>query len=133
MFLANLTDEQKGAFLNLAQTLISADGVVSDDETSMLEQYKQEMSLPASTTIPHWGIDQCIEVFKIASPMIKKQIVFELVALACADNNYAREERHFLEDAGTALELDVYFLGECRAYVRELTALYERIGKLVSE
>lgn len=133
MFLVNLTDEQKSAFLSLAQNLVSADGVVNDDEASMLEQYKQEMSLPASTTIPHQGIDQCMEVFKTASSMVKKQIVFELVALACADNNYAREEHHLLEDVGTALELDAYFLGECRAYVRELTALYERIAKLVSE
>lgn len=133
MFLANLTDDQKNAFLGLAQTLVSVDGVVSDDETSMLEQYKQEMSLSTSTSIPQQEIEQSIEVFKTAFPSIKKQIVFELVALACADNDYADTEHRLLNEIGISLDLDAAFLGECKAYVRELTALYERIGKLVSE
>lgn len=133
MFLVNLTDEQKNAFLSLAQTLISADGVVSDDETSMLEQYKQEMSLPASSTILQQGIEQSIEVFKSSFPTIKKQIVFELVALACADSDYADAEHRLLSEIEVSLDLDATFLGECKAYVRELTALYERIGKLVRE
>ena len=133
MFLANLTGEQKAAFLVLAQTLIAADDVLSDDEVSMMEQYKQEMAFPASMNVPRQSVEQCTEVFKAGAKVTKKQIIFELVALACADNDYADEEHHFLGAVSTALGLDAAFLGECRAYVRELTALYERIGKLIGE
>ena len=131
MFLANLTNEQKTAFLVLAQSLVAADGVLSDDEAAMMEQYKQELAAPASLSAPQQSVEQCIEVFKVATPTTKKQTIFELVALAWADNEYADEEHRLLEEIGSAFGLDAAFLGECRAYVRELTALYGRIGELV--
>ncbi len=133
MFLTNLTDEQKTAFLGLAQAMIIADGALSDDEASMMEQYRHEMNIPALEAESSQSSESSIEAFKTASITVKKEIVFELVALACVDNNYADEERRLLGEIGTAFGLDAAFLGECRAYVRELTALYERIGKLVSE
>jgi len=133
MFLANLTNEQKPAFLSLAQAIVAADGVLSRDEASMMEQYRQEMAFPVSAEEQSQSFEVSTEVFKTAPLTVKKQIVFELVALACTDNDYADEERRLLGEIGAALDLDMAFFGECRAYVRELTALYERIGALVSE
>ena len=133
MFLANLAEKQKPAFLDLARALIAADGVLSDEETSMMEQYKLEMALTAGLEESQGQVEQAIDVFRPAPAAVKKQVVFELVALAFADNDYADEEARLLNEITVSWGLDAAFLDECRAYVKELTGLYQRIGRLVSE
>ena len=131
MFLSNLSEQQKPAFLSLAQALITADGVLSKDETAMMEQYRQEMGLSADVPMP--AETESIYTFQAAPPSVKKQIIFELVALACADNDYADEERGLLGKLCGVWGLDTTFLDDCDPCIRELTAVYERIAKLVSE
>lgn len=133
MFLGNLTDTQKPAFWVLAHTLVAADGILSNDEVSMMEQYKLEMTLTINPDESLITTEQAIDTFKTAPVTVKKQVTFELVALACADENYADEERHLLNKICTMIGLNTTFLDQCTAYVKELTNLYEKIGKLVSE
>ena len=133
MFLANLAEEQKPAFLDLAQALIAADGVLSSEEASMMEQYKLEMALTTTSVESQGQVEQAVGVFKDASVTVKKQVIFELVALAYADNDYADEENRFLGKIVASLGLEAAFIEKCSAYVGELTDLYDRIGKLVSE
>ncbi len=133
MFLANLTDVQKPAFLNLARALIASDGVLSDSETSMMEQYQQEMLLPVSSDTSCQTEEQAEKVFETAPLTVRKQVMFELVALACADNEYADKERKLLEQIVRAFGLDAAFLSESQTYVRQLTSLYEQIGVFVAE
>ena len=45
MFLANLNDTQKDAFMTLAYKLIAVDGVLDEGELAMMAQYKLEMNL----------------------------------------------------------------------------------------
>ena len=47
MFLANLNDTQKDAFMTLAYKLIAVDGVLDEGELAMMAQYKLEMNLPS--------------------------------------------------------------------------------------
>lgn len=133
MFLVNLAEKQKSAFLDLARALIAADGVLSNDEASMMEQYKLEMALSTDFEESQGQVEQAVDVFKTASTAVKKQVVFELVALACADNDYADEEKCILNKIVVSLGLETAFIEECRVYVGELTDLYSRIGKLVSD
>lgn len=133
MFLTNLAEKQKIAFLDLARALIAADGVLSDEEVSMMEQYKLEMALVTNLEEPQGQVEQAVDVFKTASTAVKKKVIFELVALACADNDYADEENRFLKEIVVSLDLEPVFIEESRKYVGELTDLYDRIGKLVSE
>lgn len=133
MFLADLTEPQKMAFLHLAYGLIAVDGVLRQDEIAMMEQYKREMAM----MIPMDGIqgetEQALAVFETAPVTKKKQIVFELVALACADKDYADLENVLIKKISDALGLNPDFIEKCRAYVMELNGLYERIGRLVGE
>lgn len=133
MFLANLTEKQKPAFLSLAYALILADGILSDDEISMVEQYKLEMALTINLEELQGETEQAVCVFKTASMTVKKKVIFELIALAYADNDYAIEENHLLSEIVESFGMDSSFLDECRMYVEKLTDLYKRIGELMSE
>ena len=132
MFLANLSDNQKKSFLSLARKLIEADGLLQKDELSTLEQYKREMNLPADHTGGEETWEESISVFQAEPTSVKKQIAFELLALACSDREYAKEEELLLEKLRTSLELEEDFFMQGRAYLRELVSLYDKIGALVS-
>lgn len=132
MFLANLPEEQKKAFLSLAQAMISADGVLNEDETEMMEQYRKEMALPAGETEAQ-PVESVMAAFKGASAGVKKQIVFELLALAYVDNDYAEQEKRMLEKVVREFDLDGKFLDKCKPCVVELVDLYERIEQLVGK
>lgn len=133
MFLAKLADQQKVAFLNLAQQLVAADGIFSEDELSMMEQYQQEMNLNVPLDQIQEDVAQSIDIFKVASLTLKKQIIFELVGLACADQDYAAVEVTLLEKIAASFGLDLLFLESCKRHVYELMEVYQKIGALVEE
>lgn len=133
MFLANLEDKEKRAFLNLAQILIASDGILNENEIVMVEQYKQEMNLHISSNESWEEDEKSIAVFKNSSVKVQKQIIFELVALACADKEYAAAEHTLLKKINNALGLQGGFIQECKILVEEVTGVYDKIGKLVGE
>lgn len=131
MFLANLERNQKNAFLGLAHALIAADGVLEARELSTMEQYRQEMNLHLAAGEEFCGTEQAIAVFNAASLTVKKRIMFELVALSYADQNFAEAENVLIEKIQTDLGLDRDFLETSKTYVTELMDLYGRISRLV--
>lgn len=132
MFLANLTGDQKRSFLSLAQKLIEADGLLQKDELSTLEQYKREMGAAPDSVAKEETLEESISVFQAGSKAVKKQVAFELLALACSDREYAKEEELLLEKIRASLDLEEDFFMQSRAYLRELISLYDKIGALVS-
>lgn len=137
MFLAELPGRQQSDFLGLAHKLISADGETHADELAMLNQYRQEMGFKgsiATCTAPLTSEHQSsIDSFQAAPVTIRKKVLFELVALACADHEYAASEHSLLEEICASFQLDPIFLDNCKKYVEQLTGLYTEISKLVAE
>lgn len=131
MFLVNLNDSQKDAFMTLAYKLIAVDGVLDEGELDMMAQYKLEMNLPLDYDETQGDLETAIATFASESDAIKKQIMFELVGLACAGDDYENEEYTLIEQVRTAFGLRADFPGKCEVYVSELTKLYEKIGLLV--
>lgn len=131
MFLANLTGEQKTAFLGLAQNLVASDGVLSDGEKNMMEQYRLEMALPPTVGAPTGSVEESVREFQAADASVQKQIIFELVALALADEEYAKDENRFLSELCASFHMDTDFLSTCQTYARDLTDLYAKIWDLV--
>ena len=127
MFLTALKTEQKPHFLNLAQNMVSADGILKDDELAMMDQYKREMYVPMTEKEANCTAERSIELFAAAPVTVQKQVV----ALAYADKEYAAEEEQLLRKIIAGFGLDVDFLKDCLTYVEELTAMYRRIEKLV--
>lgn len=131
MFLAALKKEQKRAFLGLAQKLIAADGTLCQSEITTMKQYRVEMNLRTAREEREYDMEQALEVFKNTTTTVKKQIMFELVALACVDKDFSDPENTLIEKILSCLDLDGAFLENCKANVKELIELYEKIGKLV--
>ncbi len=132
MFLAKLENQQKKAFMTLAHAIVWADGVQDEGEISMMNQYKMEMNLPLSYDETQGNIEQAISVFASTPRTLKREVIFELVALACAGDDYETEETAMIQKVQTAFEVDEVFLNVCKDYIQQLTALYQKIGELVN-
>ena len=112
---------------------IGADGKLSNAETAMIEQYQQEMNLSIPLEKLSGDADSALAVFQDASLSVKKQLLFELIGLAYADNDYAKEENDFLEKSCSVLGMSLTDLEICKKYISELLNLYEKIGQFVAE
>lgn len=99
----------------------------------MMAQYRQEMELAASYPFTPKAFKSALEVFDTAEESVKRKMLFELVALAYADHNYANEESSLLNEAKDAFGCDEDFIDECGKYVSRLVELYAKIGRLVNE
>lgn len=132
MFLTELTKPQKDAFLSLSHAIISADGVRSSDEVTMMAQYRQEMGLAAAYELPQKSFDSAVAIFEAADISVKRKVIFELVALAYADHNYANEESQLLNEVCESFKLDSTFLNQSGDCVSRLMQLYDEIGQLVN-
>ncbi len=131
MFLAEIKDNQKKAFMTLAHAIIVADNILEEQECAMMAQYKSEMNLSLNYDESEGKVDDAIAVFLPESDSLKKKIVFELVALAYMDGSYVEEERVLIKKIQADFGLDVDFFAQCEPYIVELAKLYEKIGDFV--
>ena len=132
MFLTELTKSQKDSFLSLSHAIISADGVRSSDELTMMAQYRQEMGLAVAYELPLKPFDSAVATFEAADLSVKRKVIFELVALAYADHNYANEESRLLNEVCEDFGVDGSFLNQCGNCICRLVQLYNEIGQLVN-
>lgn len=131
MFLAEMKETQKEAFMTLAYTLVTADGILDEKEDNMMMQYKLEMGLPLSYNESVGEVEDAVKLFLSESDSLKKKIIFELVALAYTDGTYVEMERALIQKLQINWGMEADFMEKCEPYIVELTKLYEKIGEFV--
>lgn len=96
MFIAKLTPEKQEAFLNLAYTMVYADGKLDDREQRLLDGYRIESAVDTSKV---HKVDFENELAKLDDcTTVEKQCIFlELYAIALIDESYPEEEKILVE------------------------------------
>jgi uncharacterized tellurite resistance protein B-like protein len=90
MFLAELTPEEKTAFLELASLMAQIDGYLSVYESSILEKYQKEMGLE-NYKIEGLPLDDILKRFH--NERSKKIVLTEILQLIYSDGVFQDEER----------------------------------------
>lgn len=132
MFLNNLQEHQKAAFIALAECVIKADSKFTNIEQMLLDQFYMEMNL-SSNHITHYSFSEAIDIFHNADKRIRKQMFIELFALANADKEFADKEKELIEDIANRFDISIMEQEELRHCVLDLLEVYERMQKLVTE
>ncbi|MCM3569772.1 hypothetical protein [Neobacillus mesonae] len=94
MFLAELQQEEKKAFLELAALIAKIDGNVSIYETSVLSKYQKEMELE-DYEVKGLAIEEILKIFK--SDRSKNIVLTELFQLIYADGVFQDEESQIVD------------------------------------
>lgn len=132
MFLNELPEEKRNTFLNMAYTLISADGVFTDVEMQTLQLYTIEFNieqLPELSTIDY---DKALAEFADLPLSMRKKVYFELYSLAFADSNCSNEEKVLLNKAATHWEIPIRDVEELESITRKLLFDYEQLGYVIN-
>lgn len=102
MFLHELTDPQREAFLCIAARCTSADAQLHDAELAMLTHMREEMGVRTWTPSP---VSTAALLERFDTPRARAVVGLELLRLARADGALHPEEIAFFQEAAQGLQL----------------------------
>jgi len=123
MFLNMLTVEEKGAFAELAEKMIQADGIEIGRETAALAALKAEMGISGSVGNDH-SISELAGVF--ASKRSKIAALLELMGLGYSDTSFSVDEESLVTGVASEMGVSPEELAEVEAWVKDHVALIRR-------
>lgn len=121
MFLHELTDEQKEAFICLAHDVVVSDGEFTTDEQFMMDQLRREISL-AEDFEPHYIPTEGVEdIFD--SHRARVAVIINLIRLGYADGAFEIEEQFLLKEICSRFNVSDQEFSVIENWVRRLIAL----------
>lgn len=131
MFLSNLTREKQEAFLNLAYTMVYADGRLDAAEQKLFDSYKGE--IPDADLSKAYAVDfaEGLATFDDSSIEEKTGVFFELYAIALIDESYPEEERILVDIMQKRFGITDAKMKEMRDGLKALTNAYANLTKIV--
>jgi predicted Zn-dependent peptidase len=115
MFLGNLTENEKKAFLFLADKVLKADNIVAETELSMLRAFAQEMGLSESNS--NLSEDETYTILTVSENKTKRAVYAELLSLAFVDSAFAEKEIECLKNIQEKLGLPEIFTKKVRDWL----------------
>lgn len=131
MFLANLSDKKQEAFLNLAYTMIYADGRLDAAEKKLFDTYKLEIENADLSKAHTVDFNEELAAFDDSSVEEKTGVFFELYAIALIDKAYPEEERALVDIMKKRFGITDAKMQEMRDGLKALTDAYANLAKIV--
>lgn len=132
MFLCDLPRELVNPYLELANTLIHADGVVDESESSILQLYATELNMDRLPTLEIVDFTKALSAFEGLSQKVKKEVYFELFSLSYADSSCSDEERALLEIARQTFGISFQDAEMIENITVKLLFDYEQLGAIIN-
>lgn len=132
MYLALLNESEKVEFLELAYNLATIDGNYSEAEKNMIAGYCQELQIEFDEKVMVNPMDELIKkIAQNSNEKTKKIIIFELIGLAMADENYDNDERKIIANMENEFDVHGNFANACENILNEYITFQNRINSLV--
>ena len=132
MYLALLNENEKVEFLELAYNLATIDGDYSEAEKNMIAGYCQELQIEFDEKAMVNPMDELIKkIAQNSNEKTKKIIIFELIGLAMADENYDNDERKIIANMENEFGVPGNFANTCENILNEYITFQNRINSLV--
>lgn len=124
MFLQDLTQQEKKAFLTLAKDFIMVDGVLSQEETSLVEQMTREMSTQDAFDEGHYSRRELCAMFQTRRSQFAA--IIEMQGLGYANLEYHTSEKEFIQEMANYFNIDSEALSNIDEWVvKQMALLYE--------
>lgn len=132
MFLCDLPRELVKSYLDLANTLIHADGVVEESESSILQLYATELNLDRLPNLDIVDFANALSSFAGLTQKVKKEVYFELFSLSYMDSSCSDEERALLDKARQAFGISTQDAEMIENITIKLLFDYEQLGTVIN-
>jgi hypothetical protein len=130
MFLNMLTIEEKGAFAELAEKMIQADGIEIGRETAALAALKAEMGITGDVTKDR-SLAELAGVF--ANKRSRIAALLELMGLGYSDTSYNVSEESLVTSVAYEMGISPDELTDVEAWVQDHVALIRRAMVLMRD
>ncbi len=121
MFLHELSEQQKEAFICLAHDVVVSDGVLSPGEKVMMDQMRREIRLSEDFEphyIPIEGIENIFDTRRA-----RVAVIIALIRLGYADGAFEIEEQFLLKEICELFDITEQQFSVIENWVRRLIAL----------
>ena len=131
MFLSKLTPEKQEAFLNLAYTMVYADGRLDAAEKKLFDTYKLEIKDADLSKAHPIDFAKGLAAFDDSSVAEKTGVFFELYAIALIDESYPDEEKVLVTAMQKHFGITDAKMQQMRDGLKALTDAYANLTKIV--
>ena len=101
-----LSDSNKKYYLNLSLYLAKSDGMFSDVEKKLIDTQCAEMGIDNTGYKEELDFEELCQKIRTSTTNNEKKIIFiELISLAFVDEEFADEEKEFVEQVKKMLEI----------------------------
>ena len=132
MFLSGLTHEKQKAFLNLAYTMIYADGRLDEEEKKIFDSYKAEIDADFSEA-QNVDFAKALAAFDDSSVTEKNGVFLELYAIALIDESYPEEEKILVEQAKARFNISDDKFAQMTAALKKFIDACKNLREVVAE
>jgi hypothetical protein len=131
MFLHNLSQAQKEAFLSLARAFMETDTKVTGEEEQMLSLMKREMGLAPDAAGMAGSRSEWLALFD--SRPSQAAVLLEIIGLGHADSEFSTAESAFVQEIADAFGIDHAELLAMENWVVRQVALAREAAAFFSE
>ena len=132
MFLNQLNQNEKEAFMSLSVHVANANGILANEEKEMIQEYCREMGIDSFDEKDIASMDNVLAVFEQSDLRIKKIVLFEILGLAYADGEYEDSEDNFVMRFAAELGLNNNTVKEQKDLLVEYLEILKKIVHSIS-
>ena len=134
MFIAGFSKDLQEKFLNLAYTMVYADGRLDEREQQIFAGYSVEVDPSIDMSKVH-AVDFAAELatFDECTAVDKQKIFFELYAIALIDESYPDAEKILVEQAKKRFNISDEKVAQMNSALKKFVDAYKNLNKVVTE
>lgn len=133
LFLADLSNSEKKAFLHLAGLMVLADGRVTTEEREMLLDVQEEMDIKVAEESPGTEKDLDELCQSVVLPRARVKILLELASFAFVDHDYDERERELLRAVAKIWQLDDISVVRIEEWAHKRVELAREAAEIIHE
>jgi len=123
MFLHQLNNSERKAFIELAHLVANASGIINDQERQMIDTYSREMEISIKVEdVEELSLEHIIAKFE--SEASKKVSFIEAIAIAYADGVYEEEEKQVINRIREAYGFSQEYYEDVKAWLISFNEIY---------
>lgn len=132
MFLGQLSEKEKNAFLSLSIHVSNSNGIFADEEKEMIQAYCKEMGIPFAAAEHVIPMDEVIAVFRESELQTKKIVLLETLGLVYSDGKFDDSEKGFIHEYVKKIGLTDEDMEKQTEAIREYLAALKKVTEAIS-
>lgn len=132
MFLGQLSEKEKNAFISLSVHASNSNGVFVEEEKLMIQEYCKEMGIPFFDTENTIPMDEVVAVFKESELSIKKIVLLETLGLLYSDGVFDYSEKRFINEYAKEIGLTDADVEKQTVAIKEYLEALKKVAEAIS-